>query len=399
MCAHVAAPRLLLLMAFGIAAAAPPTARAEDHAGPQIQFRQSKGTEELRVELSGLERTVIESLARDELDREAWSRILAVSVAADDGESPPPPMLGTYQVERNVVIFEPRFPLRPGVMYRAVFDPAALPGDPANGGKPVAAEFSIPRPARAEATTVAAVYPTRNTLPENQLKFYIHFSAPMSRGAAYEHVRLINDQGERIEYPFLELGEELWDPSVRRFTLFFDPGRIKRGLQPRELFGPALEAGRSYTLIIDKDWSDAAGDPLGETFTKKFKVTAPDDVQPDPANWRISTPAAGTRDPLTVTFVEPLDHAMLQRVLFVRDPRGDVVPGEIEVDREETRWRLRPEHVWTPGQHSLIAETTLEDLAGNSIGRPFEVDVFRPIEKQIERQSVALPFKIASDSR
>src|SRR5205823_5383949 len=98
---------------------------------------------------------------------------------------------------------------------------------------------------------VAQVYPTADELPENLLKFYLHFTGPMRRGEAYDHLRLLDAQGKVVERSFLELGEELWDGSGRRFTLVIDPGRIKRGLKPREDLGPVLEAGKSYTLVID----------------------------------------------------------------------------------------------------------------------------------------------------
>ena len=55
-----------------------------------------------------------------------------------------------------------------------------------------------------------------------------------------------------MDAPFLELDEELWSPDGTRFTLVFDPGRIKRGLKPREEAGPILEAGKSY------QWSSIA---------------------------------------------------------------------------------------------------------------------------------------------
>ena len=38
--------------------------------------------------------------------------------------------------------------------------------------------------------------------------------------------------GQAVADPFLELDEELWSTDGRRFTLLFDPGRIKRGLKP-----------------------------------------------------------------------------------------------------------------------------------------------------------------------
>ena len=50
-------------------------------------------------------------------------------------------------------------------------------------------------------TVVEAVYPTAERLPENQLKFYLHFSAPMSRGEAYRRVQLLDEKGKAVELP------------------------------------------------------------------------------------------------------------------------------------------------------------------------------------------------------
>src|SRR5690606_23802877 len=149
--------------------------------------------------------------------------------------------------------------------------------------------------------------------------------------------------------PFLELGEELWDPTGTRFTLFFDPGRIKRGLKPREEAGPALEEGKSYTLVIRATWADAQGEPLAREFRKTFRVGPPDDVQPRLANWRLLPPIAGTRQPLELRFPEPMDHAMLERVLQVTDAGGRPVTGKIAVSEGETCWRFIPERPWRAG--------------------------------------------------
>ena len=46
----------------------------------------------------------------------------------------------------------------------------------------------------------------------------------------------------------LEVGEELWDADQCRLTLFFDPGRIKRGLRPHLEAGPPLTEGEAYRL-------------------------------------------------------------------------------------------------------------------------------------------------------
>src|SRR5262249_16285899 len=136
------------------------------------------------------------------------------------------------------------------------------------------AEFSIPKSSASPTTVIQQIYPTANKLPENQFRFYIHFSAPMSRGEAYQHIQLLTAAGKPVEQAFLELNEELWDPEMRRLTLLFHPGRVKKGLQPREELGPILEEGKSYTLVIDSKWTDAKGNPLKESFRKAFKVTA-----------------------------------------------------------------------------------------------------------------------------
>src|SRR5205085_2327280 len=159
------------------------------------------------------------------------------------------------------------------------------------------ATVMLPKPAAKPTAVVARVYPTADKLPENQLKFYLHFSAPMSQGGSYRHVSLLDARGKKIDYPFLELEEELWDPTGTRFTLFFDPGRVKRGLKPREEVGPALEEGKSYTLVIDRDWTDADGNPLRETFRKRFTVGLPEDEAIDPKIWKFSRPQAD-EDPL-----------------------------------------------------------------------------------------------------
>src|SRR5437667_9325668 len=109
----------------------------------------------------------------------------------------------------------------------------------------------------------------------------------MNRGEAYSRIHLLNEAGKPVERPFLQLDEELWDPQGQRFTLFFDPGRIKRGLKPREELGPALVEGNIYTLEIDRFWPDADGNPLKETFRKIFRVGPPDDEPIDPKKWKI----------------------------------------------------------------------------------------------------------------
>jgi hypothetical protein len=256
----------------------------------------------------------------------------------------------------------------------------------------VEAIVSLPAPPRAESTVVIAVYPSSNVLPENQLKFYINFSAPMSRGDSYRHIRLLDAKGAPVEAPYLELAEELWDESGKRLTLLLDPGRVKRDLKPHVEIGGVLVEGRAYSLHIRADWRDATGNPLGGEFQKRFRVTKADTRQPEPARWQLTPPRARTRDPLVVIFDEPLDHALLQHVLRVADPEKHISEGDITIDWHETRWSFQPMKPWRAGNYQLIIEPALEDLAGNSIERPFEV--YLPAGRPAQIDNKILAFKI-----
>ena len=46
------------------------------------------------------------------------------------------------------------------------------------------------------------------------------------------------------------------------------------------------------------------------------------------------------------------------------------------------------------GDYTLRAATILEDLAGNSLGRRFEVDVFERVEDRFLKVTANLPFRI-----
>src|SRR5206468_6663033 len=136
-------------------------------------------------------------------------------------------------------------------------------------------------------TTFAAVFPSANRLPENTLRFYVHFSGQMTRGNIYRHVKLIRDDGQEVKRPFLELDEELWSSDGLRVTLLFHPGRVKRELVPREEDGPILEEGRSYALVFSREWQDAEGRPFPSEFKKSFTAGPPDEEPIDPATWTL----------------------------------------------------------------------------------------------------------------
>ncbi len=149
--------------------------------------------------------------------------------------------------------------------------------------------------------------------------------------------------------------------------------------------------------MIDRTWHDAEGNPLKETFRKSFRVGKPDDSQPDPKTWKLKPPAAGTRSALRITFPKSMDHALLHRLLWVVDAGGKKVAGNTDVSDRETVWVFTPRHPWTEGAYELVADTRLEDVSGNSIARPFEVDVLRPVQREIKTETVKLGFRVGKE--
>src|SRR5262249_28595825 len=184
---------------------------------------------------------------------------------------------------------------------------------------------------------------------------------------AYGHLKLIDmATNKAVHAPFLELGEELWSPDGKRFTLLIDPGRIKRGLKPREMFGPVLEEGKSYCLIVDRGWTDAAGNGLSSDFRKTFRAGAPDESIPNPKTWTVVAPRAGTRDAVEARLPEPLDRALLERLVTVLDSEGRDIAGAVSITRAEKVWRFTPSEPWRGGKESLGGWSETREGAGES---------------------------------
>jgi hypothetical protein len=346
-------------------------ALAADPKGPAIRVADGKA-----VEASGLP----DSFKHKTL--EEWAAALRVVLA----ENPDTPLLGTHTLADGTLKFEPRFPFAPGVKYRAILtvDNAETTHD-----------FALAKP-KAEPGRVTAIYPSGETIAENTLRFYIHFSKPMARGGIYKHVTLRNDtDGKLVELPFLELEEELWTLDQTRATFLIDPGRIKREVKPRIDLGPTLEEGKTFTLTVAKTWTDGDGTPLAAEFRKTFKVRKSDREAIDPDRWRLAAPKAGTRDALTLGFGKALDAGLAQRLISVEDAAGKTVAGTIALSKNESVWSFAPKHPWPAGKLALRIMKHLEDPSGNRVGEPFEVDLLEPVGKPVDAAtSVTRTFEV-----
>ncbi|MEO5922201.1 MAG: hypothetical protein ABIR70_00070 [Bryobacteraceae bacterium] len=299
--------------------------------------------------------------------------LLKVYAGTDPGL---PAMSGAYSWKEGTLTFTPRYPLVAGVQYKAVYNTSSI-------------LFALPQKPAGPATRLEKMYPSSAILPANQLKLYLEFSQPMARGGIWSHIHLLRDDGKAVELPFLEIDQELWSPDQRRLTVLFDPGRIKRGVTPQVEMGEVLEPGRSYTLLVDRELRDANNQPLAEAFRHQFRVAPSLREGIDLKKWIVTAPKAGSTAPLEIGFDRPLDWALLQHTLQVKG-----VAGVTAIDRDEMRWRFTPAQPWKSGGHELVVDMALEDLAGNRIGRPFDVDLFERVTERITAQTTTLRFDV-----
>jgi hypothetical protein len=293
-------------------------------------------------------------------------------------------MAGTFSMDGAILRFRPRFPFAAGTSYAWIT--RQPPGRPA---------LILTRPAlpRAATTVVTGIYPTAAELPVNALRFYLHFSAPMSEGFAATAVQLRDrDSGETLAGAILPMEPELWDPGRRRLTLLLDPGRIKRGLLPHTEAGYPLMPGRRVALVVDQAFPDATGTPLTAAAVREYTVGSAIRQHVSPDGWHLDHPERGTRRPVRVHFGRPMDHALAHRCLTIVDTAGSRVPGGGTVAAGERHWTFTPATCWGDEQYALLVAPQLEDIAGNSITRVFDRDLTNPRHDPRPPDTIRLPL-------
>jgi hypothetical protein len=291
---------------------------------------------------------------------------------------------GDYEIDNDELCFTPRHPFLAGTTYAMFL------------GHQAALFINRPPVRGPSSTNVLAVYPSSTVLPRNALRFYIHFSAPMTYGLAARHVHLERaETGEPIPGAFSPMEPELWDSDRRRLTVLLDPARIKRGLAPHREIGYPLVPDRSVTLAIGSGMLDAAGRPLVAGHRQRYDVGPDVRRHVNPSDWVLRPPDAGDRRPLQVSLDRPHDRALLEGCLMVGDPSGKIVSGTASVELGEQVWSFIPAAAWKPGRHKLLVDPVLEDLAGNSVVRIFDRDLGEPAHAPRAMTTISIPFGIS----
>ncbi len=354
-----------------------------------ITLTSATGAKPAVVRVSGFSSAEARALDRARLDTPGWQAVLAVTVAGAAG----PSVAGKAAVVGDAIEFTPAYPFDPGRQYEVRFDPSKLPTPRAEAV--VTRTLSLAAgPARTPTTVVSAIHPAAGTWPENLLRFYLHFSAPMSRSSSVGFVRLVDDRGVEITDALLEMDVDLWNDDRTRCTVFFDPGRVKRGIRPNRELGRALRAGRRYAIVVDASWKDQWGQPLKASFRHDFTAGPPLEKGISTADWRVTPPAAGTQAAVEIAFAWPIDRALAERTIGILGPDGRPIAGTPVVDPGELRWRFTPSAPWRAGAYQIVIDQALEDVSGNQIGRAFEVDDRDPVAGAPRADRVFLPLVI-----
>lgn len=301
--------------------------------------------------------------AKTPLEFESASCHLRLAVV--DKGKPGPPIFARYSRSKSHLNLKPRYPLLRGVTYLV----EAMSADGTRQTKTI----RVPRLPKADLPHVTKIFPSGKIIPANCLKFYIHFSQPMREGRAiFEQIQIVDAKGEPVPDPWRRT--ELWNEDATRLTMWIHPGRIKKGVNLREDFGPVLKPGSTYRLTVTAAVRSRGGVHLEMPFEKRFRTTDEDRTRPDPEKWKLSHPKVGTRDPLQVTFEKPLDRALLNRMLKVKTGE-ELVQGEIKVTAGEKSWEFTPAKNWIDRECALHIDGRLEDLAGNTPLRVFDTDL------------------------
>lgn len=289
-------------------------------------------------------------------------------------------ILGDYKINKDTLVFEPLIPLTGGLRYEVVVE------------KELLAEIAIPT--STGIPVLSGIYPSQDTLPENLLKFYFVFSRPMTEGHSLQYISLLNQQGDTLPRTFLNLQPELWNAEKTILTLWLDPGRIKRDLQPNKLLGAPLTQGESYKLVVSNQWPDDRGTALEQNYTKHFAIKTRDMTSPSTSRWQLKTPQKGTVQSLEVNLNETLDYVLLQNAVRVVNNRGQPIEGSIQVSDEERKWLFIPLTPWSLSEYTLQIESCLEDPAGNNLNRLFDRDITNSKDTPSQQKVFELKWRL-----
>jgi hypothetical protein len=292
-------------------------------------------------------------------------------------------VLGNLISEHNKYSFIPTIPFTDGQQYVIT------------NKNEVVDSFIIQNSTNIKAPELVAIYPTKDTVPENLLKMYLVFSKPMQEvKSALDYIEVTDESTNKKVNIFLPLENELWNKNHTQLTLWLDPGRIKTGLIPNKKLGLPILNSHQYTINVSKDWKSADGVPLKNSFKKTMYAILHDNQIPMYNNWKISTPKSNTPEPLIINFNETLDFVLAMESFQILNLDKEVVEGKFKLVNHETVLEFYPKFKWNKGEFRIMTDTRLEDLAGNNLNHLFDKDLDKDYSINDSSKTKSIHFSI-----
>lgn len=301
------------------------------------------------------------------------------------------PIAGHYQTHRSVVTFDPAFDFIAGQPYTARYRTNRNP----DTSTVETYEFIIQPQTENLTPQVLAIFPSGKVIPENTLRFYLHFSTPMQPHVSRDFIKLIDSAGKPDTSAFMAFKQELWNEDRTRLTLLMDPGRIKRGVAQNLRQGPALLEGNDYAIVVEKGWHSATGVKTTARYEKPLEVSAALRSLPNIQQWNISPLRVQTTDPLVIDFDRPFDRVLALSSITILDGNGQAISGTVSIENNETRWRFVPDFPWKDLTIHIDVNPEFEDVAGNNfnelLDHPFQAHTALASQHRVALEHNLLP--------
>ena len=293
-----------------------------------------------------------------------------------------------YSIEDGRIRFTPMFPLDPGRQYHVTFTPPGARADHRDGRL-------CPRRTRRRRRRSRRCFRRRRSCPENQLRLYIHFSAPMGSRGGLDFVHLLDEAGQEVDGSVPAARRRVLERRSHALHGVLRSGPPEARHRADRRHGPLADGGQvvhagGRRRVARRQWL-AAEAAVSAARSRSVRRTSGRSIRRRGRSTR-RPPARSA--PLTVAFPEPLDHGLLLRALGVLAPDGKPLEGEVVVGASELTWAFTPPSRGRPARYNIVAFAMLEDLAGNRIGRAFEVDQFDRTDKSGEPEKTLIPFVV-----
>ncbi|SNS92902.1 hypothetical protein SAMN05421640_1665 [Ekhidna lutea] len=329
---------------------------------------------------------IVRLIEERNLNFDEWSSFFYVQTSPSG-----PAVLGAYGIETNHLSFTPKFLPDPNIKYLVTFSYPKL-AELLSGQieeTSIYSDVASFEPPEATQPEVISFIPKLHDVPANLLRFYVYFSAPMSLQNPYDFITIEDKNGKALVDPFVIVPEGLWNIDHTRLTLLLHPGRVKQGVGPNMTLGDVLLAGNSYTLKIDPAWKGSSGEPLKEAFTQTINATNPLRGAMNINNWALKAKVNNGIGILTVVTDHPLDQPLAQRMLFLRNMEGQILPVQINFENPEQLqilWRHQGSQ-----ELELLIDPRLEDVCGNTPHYAFDLE---GTERTPSQEELKIKFKI-----